>query len=488
MIILGSYAQLLKFAFTPHLFTLISSMPRIGIIGTQNVGKSTLFNSLLRKNRSITYDMPGVTRDMVTIETDWGEGRWELTDFPGFENEKNLREDILGQKAIESSMKQLSKFSLLLWVVSRKGLSPFEQEMVDQLRVLQKPVWLVVNFVDDPSLEAEASEFYSLGFDRVFFISALNNRNIPLLRNDIIEHFSRSIRKKDAGLAHAENESSQEVASDDLEDDGEGSDEPVGSGSLNVRITLAGKPNAGKSTFFNTLLSKERSLVSDIPGTTRDAIEEVVPFREHRLVFLDTAGLRKKRTIHESVEFFSVTRTHKAIKSSDLTLVLINAREGVDRQNRSILDMIRSENKPMIVLVTHADTLTDDQRKEFEQDIKGYQKNFWKFPYHFIDARTPAKVTSILEQLIKLYLLAQKRFTTSSLNQILKEVNQNPIMRSHSISFNYITYAMPERKFIVFGNKSARAVGDNIRRYMESSLQKKLGQEMIPIRIEFRRK
>ncbi len=171
-------------------------MPAIAIVGRQNVGKSSLFNSLLGHRKSIIYNQPGVTRDLITEKVPWGEGSWTLTDFPGFESEKVVRGDELTLAAIRSAEKQLDKFHLLLFVVARGGLTPYEADLAERLRRMKKPVWLVVNFIDDPQLEAEASEFFELGFPETVFVSALNHRNIGSLREMIQAQFAVGKSKK----------------------------------------------------------------------------------------------------------------------------------------------------------------------------------------------------------------------------------------------------------------------------------------------------
>lgn len=430
-------------------------MPSIGIIGRQNVGKSTLFNALIKRNKSITHDMPGVTRDMISEKLDWCEGRWELTDFPGFEAAKNMPEDEIGKVAVDKAIRQLDQFNLLVWVVNRKGLSAFEYELLDKVRKLKKPVWLAVNFVDDPSLESDAAEFYSLGFSRVFFISALNNRNIAELKNAIIKQFDGVIKEK----------------TDEL---------PV------IKVSLIGKPNAGKSTFFNQVLGKERSLVYNKPGTTRDTIEEKLVFQNVEILLSDTAGIRRKKTAFEAVEVFSVARTKKAIKKADVVLAIIDAQEGFDHQNKFLLEYIEEENKPAIVLLNKSDLIDDEKRGHLEDDVERLRQMFWDFPVYWISALSAKKSGKILNEAIEISKVGNEKIPTPRLNNILEILNRNPVVSSNGLKFNYITQAYPEKKFIIFSNRPA--IPENVRRYLRHNLLRHLGWKRIPLQLDIRKK
>jgi GTP-binding protein len=435
-------------------------MPAIGIIGTQNVGKSTLFNALIRRNKSITFDSPGVTRDLVTESVNWGEGRWELTDFPGFEAGKNMPDDEIGRAAVEKALKQLENFSLLLWVVSRKGLSAFEHDLLDKIRKIKKPVWLVVNFVDDPALESSAAEFYALGFSTVFFVSALNRRNINELRDAILHKFQGKIQEID------ENE------------------DPLKPGP--VKLAIVGKPNAGKSTLFNTFLGHERSLVYDKPGTTRDSIQEHFAYEGREIILIDTAGIRRKKLSFESLEVFSVARTRKAISEADVLILLVDAREGFDKQNKSIIEWIENENKPMLVAVNKTDLIDDEQRSVVTLDIEKLQEIFWDFPVYWISALSAKKSGRVLAESLKISAVGKEKVSTPVLNNILEVLNRAPVVSSNGLKFNYITQAWPEKKFIIFGNRDT--VPENVKRFLKHNLLKQLEWKDIPIKIEFRNK
>lgn len=244
------------------------------------MGKSSLFNNLIGSRKSIIYNQPGVTRDLITEKVKWGQGNWTLTDFPGFENEKAIRNDPLTLAAIRSAEKQLEKFNLLLFVVKRGGLTTYEQEYFAHRCKSKKPVWLVVNFIDDPQLEAEASEFYELGFAETFFVSALNHRNISELRERIQLQFKNKKRWMNPPKRQM-NSSLQRHPMARPPD---------------LKLAILGKPNAGKSTLFNTFTGKERALISPVAGMMRDTINEFFHFEGKLIEVVDTAGLRLTAT------------------------------------------------------------------------------------------------------------------------------------------------------------------------------------------------
>ena len=457
-------------------------MPSIGIVGAQNVGKSALFNALIFKRKSITYDEPGVTRDLITESVDWGEGEWYLTDFPGLETEKNLQEDALTKEAIQRVRTKLEEYSLLLWVVNRKGMSPYEHQLANLFRKLKKPVWVLVNFVDDPSLDAQAAEFYELGFPHTYFISALNSRNISTLRKDIQEYFEEgsSLAKEDEISDESPEPYEPEEIGDELIDEVQPVDE------TKIRLAIIGKPNAGKSTLFNTLLQKDRALVFDQPGTTRDTIEDTFGLDGYDITLLDTAGLRKRTAQKDSVEVFSEVRTKQAIAECDAVIYLLNCTEGADRQNRAIIEWTQSESKPIVMALNKADLIDDEQKEHLEEDIQELQKQYWDFPYLFISAHEHKKTIRLVQKAISLYHKSLQKVSTPAANKLLDDLKMNSIMVSHSVKLNYITYDAKRSKFILFTNRSK--LPDNILRFLKKQISIKLNWKDIPFHLEVRKK
>jgi GTP-binding protein len=440
-------------------------MPAIAIIGRQNVGKSSLFNSLIGKRKSIIYNQPGVTRDLISEKVPWGEGTWTLTDFPGFENEKNIRGDALTLAAIRSAEKQLDKFHLLLFIVARGGLTPYEADLANRLRRMKKPVWLVVNFIDDPQLEAEASEFYELGFPETFFVSALNHRNVGELREKIQAQFAVGKTKK------KEPEDEDTESPKDLKAD--------------LKLAILGKPNAGKSTLFNTLTGKDRALISPVAGTTRDSINEFFHFEGKLIEVVDTAGLRRQRNIIEDVESISVKRAKEALEACEVVFLVMDYTENLDKQNKTLFALIADAGKPLVALINKYDKFRSDKetKAEIADNLADAQKAFWKFPWFFISAHDGENCVKALAKAFELRGQVIEKFTTPKLNTILKELSVSHILANQNIKLKYITQGTPLNRFILFANKP---VTMPIRRHLTNELRKRLGMTEVPILLQVR--
>jgi len=445
-------------------------MPAIAIIGRQNVGKSSLFNVLLGHRKSIIYNQPGVTRDLITEKVPWGEGTWTLTDFPGFESEKKIKDDALTLAAIRAAEKQLEKFNLLIFVVKRGGLTTYEQDLANRLRRSKKPVWLVVNFIDDPQLEAEASEFYQLGFPELFFVSALNHRNIGELRERIQAQFKTNTKKAD--LSRTEGGDAEEIAvADGITPD--------------LKLAILGKPNAGKSTLFNTLTGKDRALISPVAGTTRDSINEFFHFEGKLIEVVDTAGLRRQRNVVEDVESISVKRAREALEACEVVFLVMDYNESMDKQNKTLFALIADAGKPLIALINKYDIFREDNdlKAEVAIEIEKSQKAFWKFPWYFVSAETGENCIKALTKAFELRRQVIEKIGTPKLNTILKELAKSHVLANQNIKLKYITQGNPLNRFILFTNKP---VTMPVRRHLNNELRKRLDMTEVPILLQVR--
>lgn len=426
-------------------------MPEIGIIGRQNVGKSSLFNALLRKRISITYDRPGVTRDLIRAQAHWGEGSWKLTDFPGLE--KKAKGDMLEGLSMDRAMQKLTHFDLLLWVVSVHGLDSYDYDLADLLRRNQKKVWLIVNFVDDENKRYVQDDFYALGMKPVFFISALNNRNIATVRTAIIDHFQAQPMQQPKPQS--------------------------------IRFSLIGKPNAGKSTLFNSFLQKDLAMTSDIPGTTRDALKESFLYHGKHFEMIDTAGMRRRNSLADSVNFFSQKRSEIAIDDADIVFYLIDPLEGFDRQNKILIQRLEAKGKPMILLLNKKDLLSFEQKDSLEKHIKDMQKQYWHFPYFFISAFERKKVARMLDKALQLQEAYLKKITSHQLNELLQRLKRHRILEGQNIKLKYISTKERNNRLLVFANRTD--IPENAKRYLKKQLSQALGWQELPVSLEFRK-
>lgn len=433
-------------------------MPEIAIIGRQNVGKSTLFNALIGKRKSIVYNEPGVTRDLVSSEVPWGEGRWVLTDFPGFEKISAIKDDFLTQAAIQAAWEQLHNYHAIVWVFHVQEFNALEGQMAIELRKLNKPIFIALNFADDPSKDIIPHEIYKLGYENIFFISALNKRNIHAIKDALISHFG-----------------------------GEGIQMPRTQSSNEYKIAIIGKPNTGKSTLFNWFLKKEKALTSNIAGTTRDTLEDTFPFQGKKIRIIDTAGLRRNRSITDDIEKFSIQRTTQSVVEADGVFITIDPENGFDKQNKTILNIALEKGKPTVVLLNKIDLYKGDTeiREKIDLEIERNQKLFWPFPVYFISALDGQKVTNAVQKLLELIEMAREKIPTHRLNQMLVRLKRNHILSTSRISPKYIIWDMEKLRLIVFAGY--KEIPENIQRFVLNEMRKEIGKTQLPLKIEFRK-
>lgn len=460
-------------------------MPEIAIIGRQNVGKSTLFNSLIKRKIAITWNRAGVTRDLVRRNVDWAEGSWALTDFPGFENAKNINDD-LTLRSIERALNKIEEYHLILWVISADGLVDYELEMLARLRKISPPVWMIVNFADDASKDQLPDEYYQGGFEKNFFVSALNRRNVSLLRNEIIRKFSvsaidsseeKKIKKRKPSIRYQEDNHDENVSNENGRQTERKKSERF--------IAIIGKPNSGKSTLYNKLLQKDVSIVSEVSGTTRDVIESGFAYNGNLYRLLDTAGMRKKNRIRDNIERFSVHAAIENARRADIALMLIDSSEGIDRQSKSILSLMKRYGVPLIVIFNKSDLLSEEEKNELDLTAKDNQKKFWRFPYFFASGLTGRGIGQILKKMESM-LGFQEKISTTELNKILAKIVLSRNIKNAGIKINYITYAREGSRFIVFGNREK--LNEPTIRFLEKQIASSLGLTEIPFQVEYRRK
>ena len=453
-------------------------MPSIAIIGRQNVGKSTLFNALTESKKSVTFDEPGVTRDIISSDVDWAEGIWTISDFPGFEKETNLKHDELAALSVKKALERLHKYHLLLWVVARTGMTSYEYDLYNFLRSSGRPFWLLINFTDDPTAEYDATDFYSLGVPETIFISGKNKRNLDVVKNKLIFHFT--------GIEPKREKKQRRNRVDDIVVAPPEEIKPPSSDS--IRIAIIGKPNAGKSALFNSLLQKEKALVSPIAGTTRDAIDEEFSYYGQSITLVDTAGLRKNKSSQNWIERFSVERTKEAVLSADVVILLIDPFEGFDKQNKVILDLAYKYYKPIVVGINKNDLLKDnpDQKKIIEEQIEDMQQLFWNFPVQYLSALESSKTSKLIALALEVHEQASRHYPTPSLNKIIARIRNLPVLGSIGLRLFYITQGTPKLKFILFSNRAV--VTPQIHRFLMRAIQRELKIEHLPVFIENRLK
>ena len=433
--------------------------PIVAIVGRPNVGKSTLFNRLVGKRGAIVDDLSGVTRDRNYGEVEWAGKRFTLIDTGGFvPSSENIIE-----KAIREQVEiAVSEADVILFLVDvRTGLNPMDKEIADVLRTSGRDFYLLVNKVDSESFETAANEFYSLGVNRIFNISAIAGRNIGDLLDSITSNFIEV----------------KEIEAD-----------------TRLKIAIVGKPNVGKSSLANALLGKERSIVTDIPGTTRDSINSVLKYYGEEIVLIDTAGLRKKKRVQESIEFYSMIRTYKAIAECDVAVVMIDSQLGLESQDQKIVEEVVRRKKGLIIAMNKWDLIEKDSntaaqiKKETEEKLGAI--NYAEII--FTSALTKQRIFKLIELCKKVAAERKIKIPTNKLNDdLLPLINSNPPPTTHTgkeVKIKYITQVGEFYPVFIFFCNYPKFISDNYKRFLENLIRKQYGFSGVPVTLSFKEK
>jgi GTP-binding protein len=440
-------------------------LPIVALVGRPNVGKSTLFNRLLRKSRSITHDMPGVTRDRIYGECIMGETRFDLIDTGGMVLESEATPELskdFEDEIFEQAREAINEANAIIFVVDGKeGLTPLDQQAAEYVRRSGKPVLMLVNKVDGSEFEAEmTAEFHSLGIE-FLPVSAAHGYNLHGVRD--------RVRKFVKGLGLPED-----------------ADDGVEKG---LRLTMLGRPNAGKSSLINAIVGKDRLIVSDVAGTTRDSIDVTFEKGGRRYTFVDTAGVRKRANIQDHLEKISVIRALKNSKRSDVTILTIDITLGVGRQDKRLIEFLAKEKTPFMVVVNKADLIP---RNETNRALEAFREELRLIPH------VPVVMTSAVKGLGigKLLPLAETlrrecaiRVGTGELNRAMQAVLeklQPPVVKRRRPKFYYVTQADEDIPTFVFFCNDHTIVKTSYARYLENQFRKMLGIKSAPVNIVFR--
>ena len=431
----------------------------VAIVGRPNVGKSTLFNKLVGDRLSIVKDEPGVTRDRLYREMEWLGNKFLLVDTGGLEPRT---QDFMMSKIKKQAQVAIDEADVIIFLVDGKaGITGLDEDVATILRKQDKKVIVAVNKIDNYMKEQEnIFEFYGLGFEEVIGISGEHKTNLGDLLDAVVEKF--------------DNKSTKEI-------------------SEGLSIAILGRPNAGKSSLLNKLLNKERSIVSDIAGTTRDTIDSALKYDGEMYTLIDTAGIRRKSKVEDDIEYYSVLRAMKAIKRADVCVLMLDATELLTDQDKRIAGMIYDERKPIIIAINKWDLIekNDNSVKEFKELVKADLAFLDYAPIVTISALTGKRTLNILEQAKFINEEYHKKVTTGILNQILAEiVAQNPVptRKGRAVKLNYgtqISQAPP--KFVFFAN-NPELIHFSYKRYIENKLREYFGFEGCPIDIIFNKK
>ncbi len=436
----------------------MNNKPLVAVVGKPNVGKSTFFNKVCGSRISIVSDMPGVTRDRIYADATWLDKSFTLIDTGGIQTKSD---DIMFKHIREQAQIALDLADVILFFTDYKtGLTSEDYDVGQILRKSNKPVILVVNKVDH-FLEADLSDFYALGFGEVFPISAEQKQGVGDLLDEVVSNFPT----KDEN----------DVDEDDT-----------------IKIAVVGKPNAGKSSLVNKILGYDRTIVSNIAGTTRDAIDTSFEYNGRKYTIIDTAGMRRKRAIiDDTVEEYAVMRSLNAVRRADVCLIVMDAGEGLSEQDVKIAGFIDEQGKPSVVVVNKWDLIEKDTHtvEKFKKDLSCDLAFMDYFRFITVSALTGQRVNKLMEEVNYVYAKSTFRCTTGMLNDVVADAIaavEPPAISGRRAKIKYVTQASTQPPtFVVFTN-DAKLVHFSYRRYLENYLRKAFQLDGTPIRLVFR--
>ncbi len=438
----------------------MSRKPIVAIVGRPNVGKSTFVNRIIGSRESIVDDMPGVTRDRIYFDVEWANKEFTLIDtggiIPGIEDE--LMVSIYDQVEIASEQADL----IVFLVDGKEGITPSDEDIANLLRRTKKSILLAVNKVDSPDKTTLINDFYALGIGEPYPISAMHGTgDVGDLLDRITDLLPKYIKKEQGD---------------------------------SIRIAVAGKPNVGKSSLINSLLGEDRVIVSDVSGTTRDAIDTDIIVDDKTYTLVDTAGLRKKARVDYGIEQFSVVRTLKAIRNCDVALLLMSAEEGITDQDKKISQILIESGKAFILLVNKWDLVQDKTTytlNEFIDKIRQDAPHLKYIPILSISALTKQRLSKIFPEVEEVYASAHKKITTNLLNKVMLEaiaLNPPPTQKGKRLRLYYATQiGVAPPTFVIFVNHR-KLLSTSYERYIENKLREAFGFFGTPIRILIREK
>jgi GTPase len=433
----------------------------VAIVGRPNVGKSTLFNRLLEQRKAIVDDFSGVTRDRQYGVCDWNGKTFNVIDTGGFVPDS---EDLFETEIRKQVKIALNEAHALLFMVDvATGITALDEAMADVLRRTTKPVFLVVNKVDNSARQLEGTEFYALGIEKLYMLSSVSGSGTGELLDAITEIIPEEEGQVDESL--------QELP----------------------KLAIIGQPNVGKSSLLNALLGEDRTIVSDIAGTTRDTIHTRYNLFQKDFMLIDTAGIRKKNKVEEDLEFYSVIRAIKAMDEADVCIVMLDAAKGITAQDINIFSLASRKGKGIVMCVNKWDLLDKETNtaRDYEKTLKEKLAPFTDVPIVFISATEKQRIFKAVEIALEVYDNMKNKVSTSKLNDWLQSAIGSyhpPVYRGNAVSIKYVTQ-LPTRvpSFSFFCNHP-EGVRQPYQNYLENQLRKTFSFSGVPIRLFFRKK
>ena len=429
----------------------------VAIVGRPNVGKSTFYNRLIGERQAIIDNTSGVTRDRQYGTSFWNGKTFTVVDTGGFV--KNS-EDVF-ESAIRSQVRiAIDEARVIVFMVDvTTGITDLDAEVADMLRRSDKPVYLAVNKVDNGKRMIEANEFWGLGFEQTFFLSAITGSGSGELLDEVVEHI-------------------------DVEEPGE---------DKIPKFAIVGQPNVGKSSLTNALLGEDRNIVTEIAGTTRDSIHSKYSKFGKEFLLIDTAGIRKKSKVYEDLEFYSVMRAIRAIEEADVCLLMIDAQTGIEAQDMNIFRLAQKRNKGIVLLVNKWDLLEKETNtlRDMEKDLRNRIAPFNDVPIVFISVLEKQRIFKAIEAALEVYENRNRKIKTSQLNEIMQEAIERyppPVHRGRLVKIKYVTQLPTYYPAFAFFCNNPKHVKENYKNYLENQLRKHFNFSGVPIGVFFRKK
>jgi len=434
-------------------------LPTVSIVGRPNVGKSTIFNRLIGARQAIVHDEPGVTRDRHYGQSHWNGRQFSVIDTGGYLPDD---EGIMTAGMREQVHIAINESDLVLFVVDvETGITALDKMVAQMLRTQEKPVILLANKADNEDRKLNATEFYELGFEQLFPVSAISGSGTGDLLDEVVQQLPEI-------------------------DEKEGGDIP--------KLAIIGRPNVGKSSLINALLQDERCLVTDIPGTTRDAVNSRLIYKDKSYILIDTAGLRKKKNVKENVEFYSTVRTDRALRECDIAILMVDAMQGFEKQDKTIIREAAKYNKGIILVLNKWDLVPNKETnlfKEFEEYVYDRIPYMRWVPIVSTSALNKKRIHRILEMADEVIEERKKKISTSDFNDFVRRILKErplPMKRGKALKITYATQVKANPPVFKFFMNTPSELPPNYRTYLEKRIRDEYTFTGVPITMVFRQK
>lgn len=435
-------------------------MPLVCIVGRPNVGKSTLFNRLTKSNTAIVDDLSGVTRDRNYGEVEWNGKYFRLTDTGGYVPDSDEKFDAAIREQVKFAVSESD--AIIFMVDGKDGITPVDHEIANILRTSAKPAFVLVNKLDNANQSYFKADFYALGIDHVYDVAAMSGRNL----GDFLDLLLDSLKLDDGPYVV----------------------------DTRLKIAIVGRPNVGKSSLTNALLGYDRSIVTDIPGTTRDSIDSVLKYYGEEIVLLDTAGLRKKAKVQENIEYYSNVRTYRALMDSDVAIILLDAEKGLEGQDQKIIQEAVRRRKGLIIAVNKWDLIEKETNTalQYEKELKLKLGSIDYAYMVFISALTKQRIFKLIDIAKEINEARKKKISNDELNDTLLPVflkSPPPSTKTgKEVKIRFMTQVGDNYPIFLLFTDQSKHIGDNYRKFVERTIRNYFGFKGVPITVSFRDK